>query len=93
MKIPVVQNKDYIIYLEYYANIHWLHADVFRWTKEVKNKFIKDLDTMQSLLNAPIYGLVDNDKLGKFGNILKFKYVTDSIGVDGNVYKIYIRSI
>jgi hypothetical protein len=93
MKIPVVQNKDYIIYLEYYANIYWLHADVFRWTKEVKNKFIKDLDTMQSLLNAPIYGLVDNDKLSKFGNILKFKYVTDSVGVDGNVYKIYNRSI
>ena len=93
MKIPIVQNKDYVIYLEYYANIHWLHADVFRWTKEVKNKFIKDLDTMQSLLNAPIYGLVDNDKLSKFGNILKFKYVTDSVGVDGNVYKIYNRSI
>jgi len=48
---------------------------------------------MQSLLNAPIYGLVDNDKLSKFGNILKFKYVTDSVGVDGNVYKIYNRSI
>lgn len=93
MKIPIVQNKDYVIYLEYYANIHWLHADVFRWTKKVKNKFIKDLDTMQSLLNAPIYGLVDNDKLSKFGNILKFKYVTDSVGVDGNVYKIYNRSI
>jgi hypothetical protein len=93
MKIPVVQNKDYVIYLEYYANIHWLHADVFRWTKEVKNKFIKDLDTMQSLLNDDIFALIDNDKLEKFAKLIGFTYVKDLIGKDNNIYKIYHRSL
>jgi hypothetical protein len=93
MKIPIVQTNEFILYLEYFNKMYWLHTDVFKWSAEVKKNYVRELNKLQSLLNAPLYGLVDNDKLGKFGETIGFVYVKDLIGNDGNVYKIYTRSL
>jgi hypothetical protein len=93
MKIPVVNRLEYTQYLEYFNEMYWLHTDVFKWSAEVKKNYVRELNQLQSLLNAPLYGLVDNDKLGKFGETIGFVYVKDLIGNDGNVYKIYTRSL
>lgn len=73
--------------------MYWLHTDVFKWSKEIKEEYIKDLNTLQSLLDSPLYGMVDNDKLGKFGKTIGFTYIQDLIGNDGNTYQIYKRSL
>jgi hypothetical protein len=93
MKLPVVNRIEYTQYLEFFDNMYWLHTDVFKWSAEVKKQYIVDLNQMQSLLNAPLYGLVDNDKLGKFGESIGFSYLQTITGNDGNLYKIYIRSL
>jgi hypothetical protein len=91
-KIPIVNREEYILYLEFFSNLYWLHTDVFKWSASIKKKYIRDLDILQYLLNAPLYGLVDNEKLGKFGETLGFKFIKPLLGKDGNTYKIYTRS-
>lgn len=93
MKTPIVNREHYIIYLEFFANLYWLHTDVFRWSKAIKKQYIKDLNTLQSLLDSPLYGMVDNDKLGRFGKTIGFSYLQDLTGNDGNTYQIYKRSL
>lgn len=93
MKLPVVQRPEYIMYLEYANDMFWLHTDVWKWTAEVKKDFVRNLDRLQDLLNVPIYGLVDNEKLGKFGETIGFIFLQFIKGNDGNVYKVYSRSL
>jgi len=93
MKIPIVLRDNYTIYIEWFNNLVFIHTDVFKWTAEVKKNYIRDLNLLQSLLNLPLYGLVDNDKLGKFGESIGFKFGDYTVGNDGNTYKIYYRSL
>ena len=69
VKTPVVQRKDYVMYLEFFADMHWFHTDVFKWTSEVKKKYLEDLNLLQYLVGTPLVALVekDNKKLAKFG--------------------------
>lgn len=69
MKTPVVIRPSYVMYLEFWDNHLWFHTDIFKWTAKVKQEFIKDLNTLQSLLPQPLIALVteDNEKLAKFG--------------------------
>ena len=93
VKFPVVQRPEYVMYLEYAHDMFWLHTDVWKWTAEVKKDFVRNLDRLQDLLNVPIYGLVDNEKLGKFGETIGFKFFSLLEGIDNNVYKVYSRSL
>jgi len=95
MKVPVVNKEEYIIYLEYFNEMYWLHTDVFKWSSSVKKKYLEDLNTLQSLLDTTMYGLVEqeNIKLGKFGETIGFRYLKNLLGNDGNSYRIYKRSL
>lgn len=94
-KIPVVNRNEYTIYLEYFNDIYWLHTDVYKWSGQIKKQYIKELNQLQKLLGFSIYGLVEeeNKELSKFGKTIGFKYLRDLIGNDGNLYKIYTRSL
>lgn len=72
MKTPVVLRTNYVMYLELYNNLLWFHTDIFKWTVKVKQEFIKDLKTLQSLMSLPLIALVteDDKKLAKFGTTL-----------------------
>lgn len=95
MKIPVVNRKYYVIYLEYFNDTHWLHTDVFKWSAEIKKDYLKDLNTLQALVDRKLYALVEdfNSKLSKFAVSIGFNYLKDLKGNDNNVYKIYTRSL
>jgi len=69
VKTPVVVRSSYVMYLEFWDNQLWFHTDVFKWSAKIKQEFIKDLNTLQSLLPLPLIALVpeDNSKLAKFG--------------------------
>lgn len=70
VKTPVVLRQDYVMYLELFEGYLWFHTDVFKWSKKVKQDFVKDLNTLQSLLPLSLVALVteDNKKLAKFGD-------------------------
>ena len=95
IKIPVVNRLEYTIYLEYFNNIYWLHTDVYKWSGQIKKSYLQKLDQLQKLLDENIYSLieVENTKLSKFAKVIGFKYFKDLEGNDGNLYKIYTRSL
>ena len=95
MKVPVVNREHYIQYIEYFNDLHFLHTDVFKWSKEIKQEYLKDLDTLQRLLDSPLYAVVEvnNTKLSKFSNKIGFNYIEDLLGSDQQLYKIYKRSL
>jgi hypothetical protein len=95
MKIPVVNREHYTIYIEYFNEMYWIHTDVYKWSSEVKKEYLKDLNSFQSLVDSPLFGMAEdwNTKLVKFGETLGFTYLKDLLGNDGNVYKIYKRSL
>jgi hypothetical protein len=93
MKLPLVNNQNYIIYLEYFNNLYWLHTDVFKWSSVIKKQFIKDLNTLQRLINDDLFALVDNIKLGKFASIINFKFLQGITGTDNKQYHVYTRRL
>jgi hypothetical protein len=95
MKIPIVNREYYIIYLEWFADMYWLHTDVFKWSNEIKKKYLKELNQLQRMIDSPLYGAVEdwNTKLSKFGEKIGFSYLKDLNGNDGVLYKIYKRSL
>lgn len=91
MKTPVVQRQNYVMYLEFFAGMHWFHTDVFKWNKEVKKQFLEDLNLLQYLVGTPLVALVeeDNTKLAKFGKATGWQYLEPlrlDNGKQGNIF-------
>ena len=95
VKIPVVQRQHYVMYLEFYAGMHWFHTDVRKWSSKVKTKYIEDLNLLQYLVNIPLVSLVeeDNKKLAKFAEIIGMKVVDKMNLTNGKVGFVYARSL
>ena len=93
-KVPVVNKPDYTIWLENYRNIAtFIHADVYKYNKSVRQEFGEDLDKLLRLHNFPLYVLTDKDntKLKKFMSI--YGFVLDHTplcddGVEREVYRL-----
>ena len=94
-KTPVVQRNDYVMFLEFYAGMHWFHTDVFNWTPTVKKKYLEDLNLLQYLVNVPIVALVEeeNKKLSKFGEVTGWSIIDKMNLNNGKVGYVYARSL
>jgi len=93
-KVPVVNREDYTIWLENYRNIAtFIHADVYKYNKTVRQDFGEDLEILANLHKYPLYVLAhkDNKKLKKFmsiyGLVLDHKPLCDD-GVEREVYRL-----
>ena len=91
----VVNSQHYTMYLENYAGMLWFHTDVHRWSSEVKNKYLEDLNLLQYLVNVPLVALVeeDNKKLAKFGEVTGWKVIDQMNLNNGKVGYVYTRSL
>ena len=92
-KVPVVLRDDYTMYLELHDAALWFHTDVHKWSQEVKQKYLEDLNLLQYLTNVPLLALVEeeNTKLAKFGKVTgwnKFNKVT----FNNIEYDVFARS-
>jgi hypothetical protein len=94
-KVPVVIRPDYVMYLEDFNQMLWFHTDIARWTKEIKTKYLEDLNLLQYLTGVPLMAAVEqeNNKLKKFGHTLNFTHVDTTTGKDGKTYNIFSRSL
>jgi hypothetical protein len=94
-KTPVVQRQDYVMFLEFYAGMHWFHTDVFNWTPKVKKKYLEDLNLLQYLVSTPLVALIekDNTKLAKFAKSIGFKMEQPLKLNNGQLGYIYSRSL
>ncbi len=93
MKVPVVLREDYTMSLELFESMLWFHSDVYKWTPEVKTKYLEDLNLLQYLVNIPLVALVaeTNTKLAKFGEVTGWKKF-DKVVFNNVKYDIYSRS-
>lgn len=93
VKIPIVNREDYTMYLELHAGMLWFHTDVRKWNKEVKKKYLEDLDLLQYLVAVPIVALVaqDNYKLAKFGKVTGWNKF-DKVVFNNIEYDVFTRS-
>jgi hypothetical protein len=83
------------MYLENFAGMLWFHVDVHRWSNEVKNKYLEDLNLLQHLVNIPLVALVeeDNKKLAKFGKVTGWSIIDKMNLNNGKVGLVYTRSL
>lgn len=91
VKVPVVNRQDYTMYLELYEGMLWFHTDIRKWNREVKKKYLEDLDLLQYLVTVPLVALVDNEKLAKFGKVTGWNKINELI-VNDKKYDVYTRS-
>jgi hypothetical protein len=93
IKVPVVNRVDYTMYLEPCADMLWFHTDVRKWTPEIKKEYLKDLETLQSLVAIPLAALVEenNIKLAKFGRSIGWIKI-NQLNVNDKKYDVYTRS-
>ena len=93
IKVPVVNRQDYTMYLELFEGMLWFHTDVRIWNKEVKKKYLEDLDLLQYLVSVPIVALVsqDNKKLAKFGTVTGWTKI-NKVVFNNIEYDVFTRS-
>ena len=80
--------------LEYYEGMHWFHSDVYKWSSNIKTKYLEDLNLLQYLVGVPIVALVEegNYKLMKFGEITGWVVINNLNLNNGKVGLVYTRS-
>lgn len=90
-KVPVVLRDEYTMYLELFDNLLWFHADVHRWSIEVKKRFEKDLSCLSDLVGMALAALIrdDDNKLGKFARSIGFQVKKEVVLLDGSKAFIY----
>jgi hypothetical protein len=93
IKIPIVNREDYTMYLELFEGMLWFHTDVRKWNKEVKVKYLEDLNLLQYLISVPIVALVakDNVKLAKFGVVTGWNKI-NRVVFNNIEYDVFTRS-
>ena len=94
-KVPVVNRQDYVMYLEMYEGLLWFHTDIFKWTAQIKAKYLEDLNLLQHLVAVPLVALVDEDnkKLAKFGEVTGWELFETMKLNNGKVGYVYKRSL
>lgn len=94
IKTPVVFRKDYIMYLEFFDNLLWFHTDVYKWSKTIKQEYLKDLKALKEVTGLSLVALVDRDntKLARFGDTTGWIKDSEIVLNNGNKADIYIWS-
>jgi len=91
-KVPVCIRKDYIVYLELFDNLLWIHVDIKRWSAKVKRDGQRDFVLIQSLIGKPIAALVREDdiKLARFARSFGWLEKCQIVLLDGSKAFIYV---
>ena len=82
---------NYIMYFEFFNNLMWFHADVFKWSAKVKREFLKDLQVVRGLINIPLLAFVEeeNVKLCRFAKTIGMEKMQEVVSKDGAKAYIY----
>ena len=93
MKVPVLQTPEFVLYLEEFDGLWFIHCDVLvKWTKSVKSNLAKWFDVLTKECGKELYALHSpNDKKHeRFLKMFDFSYLNSFKGTDGNNYDVYI---
>lgn len=93
MKVPVIQNKQFVLYLEDLDGNLFIHCDILsKWSKEVKQNLKNWFTRLTKECGKELYALhtPEDKKHEKFLRMFDFSYLYSITGTDGNKYDIYI---
>ena len=93
LKVPVIISSDYIVYTEYVEDIPFIHMDVFKWTKTIKQQFLKDWNDWFDNQDEVLYAMpfTDDDKMATWAKITGFNVLEHHKCTDGVTRKLYIK--
>lgn len=93
MKIQTIKTDNYVVYLEDDHGFTFIHCDCDRWSKNVKNELLSDLNVLFDALKREVYAIheIDDVKHRKFLRICGFDYFKDFVGTDGKLRQIFVR--
>lgn len=79
-KVPVVTREDYCIMFEEVRGHRFVHCDIYKWNKKVRNKLLQDAYSLLREQDRPILAIHDagDDKHLKFLTMMGFVF-TDHI--------------
>jgi len=92
--VPVIRRDAYTLSLEQYENLTFVHMNVYKWTKTVREEFTSSLDKLMELHRGPLFAIHEpvNNKQRKFFMMFGFEYYQDVLGMDGETRHLYIRT-
>ena len=95
MKVPVIEDDNFTLYLEVYEGLLYIHCDVRKWAKSTKKKMKVALDSLLKKHDQPIFAAqIDNDnKHRKFLDMYGFKYVGIIKDFDGDNRTIFVKGV
>lgn len=91
-KYPVIQTEHYVVYVEPVQSYWFIHMDVFKWTKTIRQQFLSDWNDWTEqhkdkvLLAMPF---IDDTKMEKWTAMTGFKLIEHHKCTDGVVRKLY----
>jgi hypothetical protein len=93
VKIPVIYNNDYIVFLENDFGFTFIHCDCIKWTKSVKKDLLSDLKKLFEIHRSDVYAIheIGDVKHEKFLGIVGFEYLKDFVGSDEKQRQIFVR--
>lgn len=94
MKVPVIENDDFIIYLENYEDTVFIHCDVLtKYTKTIRKKLLENLELLVSLRKSQVFAIhePEDHKHRKFLQSMRFDYLKSVTAINGQELDIYIH--
>ena len=81
--VVVVNREHYNISAEQYNDVIALHSKVSKWSKSIRQAYLKDFYTLVQLINNNVYTYINpNDKkLRKFVEMLGFRFLRSMNGL------------
>lgn len=93
MKVPVLNTKDFVLYLEDLNNLTFIHCDILtKWNKKVKQNLQIGFKLLTTEYGKELYALHTpaDKKHEKFLKMFNFSYLQSIKGNDDNDYDVYI---
>ncbi len=93
MKTPVIYGDGYIVYLEYHADLSFIHCDCHRWNKAVKAALSADFDKLLQIHRKPLLAIhdIEDKKHLKFLQMFGFTFHNEIRGLDNIMRHLYTR--
>ena len=91
-KIPIVKNASFGIYVEKLPFATFIHMDVLKWTKTIRNEFLSEWFSWAKMQTCSLYAMpfIDNKKMAKWTKLCGFELVKHQPCSDGVTRKLYL---
>jgi hypothetical protein len=92
IKLPVIEHEHYTVYVEYASGVRFIHMDVHKWSKAVKQAFLADWNEWAERQEGALFAMpfIDDKKMRKWAVICGFEVAEDHSCLDGVIRRLYI---